>query len=77
MRVNYNTSNYHSKLNSCKKVLLLYVITGLSTGGAEMMLYKLLSRLNREQFAPVVVSLIDRGTFGDRIEALGIPVHTI
>ncbi len=77
MRVNYNTSNHHSKLNSCKKVLLLYVITGLSTGGAEMMLYKLLSRINQSRFTPVVVSLMDRGTFGDRIEALGIPVHTI
>ena len=42
-----------------------------------MMLYKLLSRINRERFAPVVISLIDRGTFGDRIEALGIPVYTI
>jgi glycosyltransferase involved in cell wall biosynthesis len=56
---------------------ILYVITGLTTGGAEMMLYKLLSKLDRNRFAPVVVSLMDRGTFGDRIEALGIPVHTI
>jgi glycosyltransferase involved in cell wall biosynthesis len=56
---------------------ILYIITGLSTGGAEMMLYKLLSRINREQFSPVVVSLMDRGTLGDRIEALGIPIHTI
>jgi glycosyltransferase involved in cell wall biosynthesis len=56
---------------------ILYVITGLSTGGAEMMLYKLLSKLDRNRFAPVVVSLMDRGTFGDRIEALGIPVYTL
>jgi glycosyltransferase involved in cell wall biosynthesis len=56
---------------------ILYVITGLSTGGAEMMLYKLLSKLDRNRFAPVVVSLMDRGTFGDRIEALGIPIYTI
>ncbi|MDF5733668.1 MAG: glycosyltransferase, partial [Rhizonema sp. PD38] len=47
------------------------------TGGAEMMLYKLLSKINQEQFEAVVVSLMDRGTLGDRIEALGIPVHTI
>lgn len=56
---------------------ILYLITGLSTGGAEMMLYKLLSRINRERFSPVVVSLMDRGTLGDRIKALGIPVYTI
>ncbi len=41
------------------------------------MLYQLLSRINRDRFNPVVVSLMDRGTLGDPIEALGIPVHTI
>lgn len=56
---------------------ILHVITGLSTGGAEMMLYKLLSGMNRARFEPVVISLMDRGTLGDRIEALGIPVHTM
>lgn len=56
---------------------ILHVITGLSTGGAEMMLYKLLSGMNREQFEPVVISLMDRGTLGDRIEALGIPVYSM
>lgn len=56
---------------------IIYVITGLSTGGAEIMLYKLLSRMNRERFSPVVLSLINRGTIGERIESLGIPVHTI
>jgi glycosyltransferase involved in cell wall biosynthesis len=56
---------------------ILYIITGLPTGGAEMMLYKLLSKINRKRFEPIVVSLMDRGTLGDRIEALGIPVHSI
>ena len=59
------------------KTKILYVITGLGTGGAEMMLYKVLSRIDRDKFAPEIVSLIDRGTFGDRFEALNIPVHTI
>jgi glycosyltransferase involved in cell wall biosynthesis len=58
-------------------VKILYIITGLTTGGAEMMLYKVLSRLDREKFAPTVISLIDRGVFAERFEALGIPVHTI
>ncbi|MEG4320537.1 MULTISPECIES: glycosyltransferase [unclassified Microcoleus] len=58
-----------------KKVSIIYITTGLSTGGAERMLYNLLSRINRERFSPVVVSLMDRGTWGDRIEALGIPVY--
>ena len=58
-------------------LVIVHIITGLYTGGAEMMLYKLLSKIDRERFSPVVVSLIDRGTLGDRIEALGIPVYTI
>ena len=62
---------------SRKNVVVLYIVTGLYTGGAEMMLYKLLSRINRERFNPVVLSLMDRGTFGDRLEEKGIPVYTI
>ncbi len=57
--------------------LTVHIITGLSTGGAEMMLYQILSKMNRERFSPVVISLIDRGTLGDRIADLGIPVHTL
>ncbi len=66
----------YADINSLK-VVLLYITTGLFTGGAERMLYNLLSRINRLRFEPIVVSLVDRGTFGDRIEALGIPVYTI
>ncbi len=56
---------------------IVYIITDLSTGGAQMMLYKLLSRISRERFTPVVISLMDRGTVGDRIESLGIQVYPI
>ena len=56
---------------------ILYITTGLNTGGAEMMLYRILYSINREKFEPVVLSLMDRGTFADRIEALGIHVHTV
>lgn len=56
---------------------ILHIITDLFTGGAEMMLCKLLSGTKRERFEPVVISLMDRGTLADRIEALGIPIHTI
>lgn len=40
-------------------IKLLHVIVGLDTGGAEMMLFKLLSHLNRDLFAPKVISLRD------------------
>jgi glycosyltransferase involved in cell wall biosynthesis len=59
------------------KIKILFVITGLYLGGAEMMLYKILSRIDRDKFALEIVSLIDRGIFGDRFEALDIPLHII
>jgi glycosyltransferase involved in cell wall biosynthesis len=58
------------------RIKILHIINDLSVGGAEMMLYKLLSGINRERFDPVVISLIDRGRLRDSIEALGIPVYT-
>jgi glycosyltransferase involved in cell wall biosynthesis len=56
---------------------ILHLITGLSRGGAEHMLYKLLSSMDRKRFDPVVVSLISGGVYTDKITALGIPVHTL
>jgi hypothetical protein len=57
---------------------IVHLITSLSTGGAEMMLYKLLSAVDHKRFEHVVVSLIDRGTVvGKRIEELGVPVHAL
>lgn len=56
---------------------VLYIITGLATGGAETMLLKLLERLDRERYKPVVISLTTTGEIGPRIEALDIPVHAL
>ncbi|MEA5470687.1 glycosyltransferase family 4 protein [Spirulina sp. 06S082] len=56
---------------------ILHIITDLDMGGAEMMLYRLLSRCDRNSFQPTVISLMDRGTLGDRIADLDIPVHTL
>jgi glycosyltransferase involved in cell wall biosynthesis len=56
---------------------ITYIATGLYTGGAEIMLYHLLSKINREKFSPTVISLIDGGIWGDKIKSLGIPVYTI
>ncbi len=60
-----------------QKTAILHIITGLTVGGAENMLYKLLSRTNRTLFEPIVISLMDHGVLGDRIQALGIPVYTV
>jgi glycosyltransferase involved in cell wall biosynthesis len=56
---------------------IVHLISGLSSGGAEMMLYKLLSGLDRRRFRSVVVSLTPGGALAPRIEALGLPVHSL
>lgn len=56
---------------------LYFIITGLSTGGAEHMLLRLLQSLDRDRFQPVVISLTTRGEIGARIEALGIKVQAL
>jgi glycosyltransferase involved in cell wall biosynthesis len=60
-----------------KPVRIMYVISDLSVGGAEMMLYKLLAGIDRTRFEPVVVSLMDGGALRPRVEALGVEVHTV
>lgn len=58
-------------------ISICFIITGLSTGGAEIMLLKLLQGLDRDRFSPEVVSLTSLGEIGPRIQALGIPVYTL
>lgn len=53
---------------------ILHVITGLFTGGAEMMLAKLLARLPAGQTRHTVVSLTGSGPLAARIAGLGVPV---
>ena len=55
---------------------IVNVITGLNTGGAEVMLLKVLGRLD-PTFSPHVISLTDIGSIGQRIQALGIPVQAL
>ena len=52
------------------------MITGLDTGGAEMMLCKLLSA-TREHLEHQVVSLQAPGTVAGAIARLGIPIHSL
>src|SRR5262245_47512828 len=56
---------------------VLHLITGLDTGGAEMMLYKLVANSDRTRFRHIVVSMLEIGPIGHRIVALGIPVHSL
>ncbi len=56
---------------------ICFIITGLSAGGAEMMLYKLLSKIDRQRFSPYVISLTTLGEIGPRILSMGIPVEPL
>jgi len=58
-------------------IKVVHIITGLSTGGAEMMLYNLLSRMDRTAFDPQVISLTNIGSIGGKIRALGVPVRAM
>src|SRR5690606_18159685 len=55
-------------------VRVCHITTGLSMGGAEAMLLKLLEGLGPSARGATVVSMMDRGALGGRIEALGIQV---
>lgn len=56
---------------------MTHVITGLDTGGAETMLYRLLSHTDREAFEPRVVSMTGVGPVGEEIRGLGVPVESL
>ena len=58
-------------------ISILHVISNLDTGGAEVMLARLVSGMDQGRFANSVVSLTDRGQLGDSIETVGVPVITL
>jgi len=77
MNFDSNQTSIANKAASNQKIKLVFVITALGTGGAEMMLYKLLTRINRDRYSPTVISLIDGGVFIGRFHDLDIPVKTL
>lgn len=59
------------------RIKILHLITDLDTGGAEVMLTKLVSYMNKARFTNVVVSMTDNGTLGNKIEQMGIKLYTL
>lgn len=55
---------------------VLYVVTGLSTGGAETALVGLLSQFTSPDAMVVSLMPIEGSEIAERIKALGIPVHS-
>jgi glycosyltransferase involved in cell wall biosynthesis len=60
--------------NHAAPLKIVHVINDLSVGGAEMMLFKLLSGVDRQRFTTTVISLGRRSKLDARIEALNIRV---
>jgi glycosyltransferase involved in cell wall biosynthesis len=58
-------------------ITVLHLITSLDTGGTEMMLYKLVAHSDPTTFRHVIVSLAGFGPVGEKIAALGVPVHAL
>ncbi len=56
---------------------ILFLTTSLYAGGAELMLLRLLTGLDRRRFAPSVVSLIHLGPVSEKIRQLGISVRSL
>src|SRR5207249_2251561 len=59
------------------RVRITHIVTSLHPGGAQVMLYRLLSRMDRGRFEPSVIALSESGSIGVQIEALGIPVYAV
>jgi glycosyltransferase involved in cell wall biosynthesis len=58
-------------------IRVAHVITGLTMGGAEMSLYRMLSATTGSGVGAVVISMLDKGVLGPAIEALGVRVYEI
>lgn len=55
---------------------VLFISSGLGTGGAEVTLHRLLGATQGD-ITPTVVSLTDLGPIGERIQGLGVPVMAL
>ena len=58
-------------------IRIVHVISDLDTGGAEVTLFRLVAGMDRLRFKNIVISLLDRGSLGACIEAVGVPVHCL
>jgi glycosyltransferase involved in cell wall biosynthesis len=63
--------------NGGRKIKVLHIISSLEVGGAEMMLFKLLSSSDRARFDSMVLSLAGIGPVGLKIQGLGVPVESL
>ena len=60
-----------------ERLAIMHVISGLRTGGAEQMLYRLAKAHSQLGAKSIIVSLETTGDFGERIEEAGIELHAL
>ena len=56
---------------------IMHIITGLELGGAETMLYKLVSSMDKTAFQNIVVTMTNLGPIGKKMVADGIRVEVL
>jgi len=66
-----------NNLLSSSPIKLVHLITTLNLGGSEMMLYRLLERMDKTRFENRVISLVAPGEVGAMIAELDISVDTL
>jgi glycosyltransferase involved in cell wall biosynthesis len=58
-------------------ITVVHLITGLETGGAEQMLARLVTRIDRDKFRSIVICMTEPGTTGRIIADAGIPLYSL
>lgn len=66
-----------NKNKSNKMIKVAHISTGLRTGGAEVQLRRLLSKLDKNKFEMILISLDTETYLADDIRKLGIPVQSL
>jgi glycosyltransferase involved in cell wall biosynthesis len=65
-------------MNGGERLRIVFVLTSLTLGGAEMMLWKLLSRIDRKRFDPRIIALSAcADSMLDRFGEIGVPCHLL
>ena len=60
-----------------EKIRIVHVISALYVGGTEMMLYKLLSRMRKDRFENIILTLKEKGGFSKDFESQNISVYNV
>lgn len=56
---------------------ILFLISGLDVGGAEKMLYRIATLLDKKKFKTIVCSISTKSIIGKKLEKEGIPVYAL